>query len=147
MHVDATDFKDMRDDPAEIYAIVVGLSLTVAGLVGFLYSSDFGDPGKVDGVLGVLDVNGWHNVIHLLSGAVGIAAFASGLTASRFYALAFGLVYTVIAVWGFVIGDGGSILGAVPVNTEDSVLHLIIGLGGIAALLASRPSRGSGPDR
>ena len=33
-------------------------------------------------------------------------------------------MYLVVAIWGFVIGDGESILGLIPVNTEDNFLHL-----------------------
>jgi Domain of unknown function (DUF4383) len=42
-------------------------------------------------------------------------------------------VYVVIAIWGFIIGSGESLLGFIPVNTEDNVLHLILGLTGLAA--------------
>jgi hypothetical protein len=43
-----------------------------------------------------------------------------------------------------VIGDGASILGFLPVNSEDNVLHLLIALAGIGAGLGTaatpRPS-------
>jgi hypothetical protein len=32
-----------------------------------------------------------------------------------------------------IVGDGDQILGFLPVNTEDTVLHLLIGLAGLAA--------------
>ena len=32
-----------------------------------------------------------------------------------------------------ILGDGGVILGLVPINTEDNVLHLVIGVVGIVA--------------
>jgi hypothetical protein len=131
----------MRDEtatPARLYAGVVGAVLLVAGIIGFFYSSSFGSPGNVDAVLGILDVNAWHNIIHLASGALGLLAFGAGARASRTYALAFGAVYIVVAIWGFVIGSGDSILGFIPINTEDNVLHTILGVLGIAAGLASR---------
>jgi hypothetical protein len=56
------------------------------------------------------------------------------------YALGLGLVYVLVALWGFIIGDGESILGFIPINTEDNVLHLVIGLAGLAAGWASRPA-------
>jgi hypothetical protein len=115
---------------------VIGLSLTAAGIVGFFYSSSFGKPGKVDDVFGVLDVNGWHNVIHLLSGLIGLAVWRS-YSAARRYAIWFGAVYAAVAIWGLVIGDGESILGIVPINAEDNVLHLLIALAGLAAGLAA----------
>jgi hypothetical protein len=123
----------MQDrSPAQLYALLFGVVLVAAGIVGFFYSSDFGSPGKVDGVLGILDVNGWHNVVHILTGLLGLAAAGSYLY-SRTYAFGLGAVYIVIAIWGFIIGDGDSILGFIPVNTEDNFLHLLIGIAGVGA--------------
>jgi uncharacterized protein DUF4383 len=135
----------MRDNtrgdstPAKLYAGVIGATLLVAGIIGFFYSSAFGSPGEVDAVFGILDVNGWHNLVHIASGVLGLLAFASGPAASRTYALAFGAVYIVVAIWGFVIGSGESILGIIPVNTEDNILHVILGVLGIGAYAASDP--------
>ena len=127
--------------PASLYAVLIGAVLLVAGIIGFFYSAAFGTPGNVDAVLGILDVNAWHNLIHIASGALGLLAFASGPAASRTYALAFGAVYIVVAIWGFVIGSGESILGIIPVNTEDNILHVILGVLGIGAYAASDPER------
>ena len=120
--------------PAQLYALLVGGTLVVAGVIGFFYSSDFGDPGKVDGVLGILDVNGWHNVVHIVTGALGLAALGY---AARAYAGGLGVVYLIVAIWGFIIGNHESILGFIPVNTEDNVLHLLLGLAGVGAYAAT----------
>ena len=82
----------------------------------------------------MFEVNAWHNIVHILTGAIGL--LVAGY-AAREYALGLGAVYLVIAVWGFIIGGGESILGFIPVNTEDNFLHLILGLLGIAAGLAT----------
>jgi hypothetical protein len=121
--------------PAQLYALVIGATLVVAGIVGFFYSSAFGSPGHVDDVFGILGVNGWHNVVHIASGAVGLLCL--GYAASRSYALGLGIVYVAITIWGAAIGSGESILGFIPVNTEDTVLHGIIGLTGLAAYAAT----------
>jgi hypothetical protein len=88
-------------------------------------------------------VNGWHNVIHLASGLLGLAVWRS-YSAARTYAIAFGAIYAIVAIWGLVIGSGESILGIVPINTEDNVLHLLIAVAGIFAGLGTaetpRPS-------
>jgi len=123
--------------PASLYAGLVGGILVVAGIIGFFYSASFGSPGSVDAVLGVLDVNAWHNLVHILTGAVGVLAFMSGPRAARTYALVFGAVYVVVAIWGFIIGGGESILGFIPVNDEDNVLHAVLGVLGIGAGLIS----------
>ena len=134
--------------PAQLYALVFGATLVVAGIIGFFYSSDFGSPGEVDAVFGILDVNGWHNVVHIATGVLGLMAL--GYSAARTYALGLGLVYVVVAIWGFVVGDGGQILDFFPVNTEDNVLHLVIGIAGLGAYAATpavaRPTTTRGGD-
>ena len=54
-------------------------------------------------------------------------------------------VYVVIAIWGFVIGSGDSILTIAPVNTADNLLHLVLGALGIAAAVATAPSSRTAP--
>jgi uncharacterized protein DUF4383 len=122
--------------PSQIYALVFGITLVVAGIVGFFYSSSFGDPGHVDGVLGILDVNGWHNLVHIATGLIGLAVFAS-YGSARLYAIGLGVVYVAIAIAGFIAGDGSNLLSIIPVNTEDNFLHLLIGIAGLSAGLAT----------
>jgi hypothetical protein len=118
--------------PAQVYALLFGAVLTLGGIVGFFWSASFGSPGDVDAVLGVLDVNGWHNLVHIATGVLGLAV-AGSYASSRGYALGLGVVYVAIAIWGFIIGGGESLLGFVPVNTEDNFLHLFIGIAGLGA--------------
>jgi uncharacterized protein DUF4383 len=125
--------------PAQLYALVVGAVLAAAGVLGFFYSADFGTPGATSPVLGILDVNGWHNVVHLATGLLGLAMMASPASA-RAYAFLLGVVYLVVAVWGFALGGDGVILSVLPVNAADDVLHLALGVLGLAAGAASGPS-------
>lgn len=118
--------------PAQVYALLFGAVLTLGGIVGFFWSASFGSPGDVDAVLGVLDVNAWHNLVHIATGVLGLAV-AGSYASSRGYALGLGVVYVAIAIWGFIIGGGESLLGFVPVNTEDNFLHLFIGIAGLGA--------------
>jgi hypothetical protein len=138
----------MTQSPARLYALIVGTVLLVAGIVGFFYSSSFGSPGDVDAVVGVLDVNAWHNIVHIATGALGLIAWR--YAAAREYALGLGFIYVVVAIWGFIIGDGESILGFIPINTEDNVLHLVLGVVGLAAgwmtrAAVERPPARGGP--
>lgn len=126
----------LKRSPAQTFALVIGATLTVAGIVGFLYSSSFGKPGHTDAVLGVLDVNGWHNLFHLLSGLLGLA-LAGSYPGARRYAIGLGGLYALIALWGIVLGSGESILGIIPVNHEDNVLHALIAVAGLAAGLGT----------
>src|SRR5919198_6464884 len=123
-----------QSSPARLYAGLVGATLVVAGIVGFFYSSAFGSPGDVDSVFGILDVNGWHNVVHIATGALGLLALGY---AARAYAGGLGVVYVAIAIWGFILGNHENILGFIPVNTEDNVLHALLGVAGLAAYAAT----------
>ena len=120
--------------PARLYAASVGAALIVIGIVGFFCSASFGSPGEVDEMLGIFAVNAWVNVLHILSGALGL--LVAGY-AARQYSLWLGVTYLALALWGFAIGSGDSILGFLPVNTGDTLLHLVLGALGIGAALST----------
>ena len=133
--------------PARLYATLVGAVLVVAGILGFFYEARFatGDSIVADDVFGVLSVNGWHNVVHIAVGALLLVAAGS---AARSAALFVGILYIVLCILGFIAtGDGGItfvakddvLIKLVPVNNEDNVLHLILGITGVIAYFASRP--------
>jgi hypothetical protein len=130
--------------PARLYCTLVGAVLVIVGIIGFFYSAGF-DTG-VDGVLkdsddafGILAINGWHNVVHILLGVLALVA-AGSTYGARTYCLAVGLLYVLLALWGFIDSDG-VILGLLPLNDEDNVLHLLLGLTGLAAGAASPKTR------
>jgi Domain of unknown function (DUF4383) len=124
--------------PAELYALVIGLTLVVIGIAGFFYTASFssGDGAERDAVVGLFDVNGWHNLVHITSGALGLV-LAGSYRGARAFALGFGALYVLVALLGFIAGDGEEIFNLIPVSTEDNFLHLLIGLAGIAAGLAT----------
>ncbi len=123
--------------PAQLYALIFGAVLTVAGIIGFFYNSDFtSSVHDRSAVFGILDVNGWLGVLHIATGVLGLSA-ASSYSSARSCALGLGVFYFAVAVWGFAIGSGDSILSIIPVNTGDNVLHLLIGIAGIAGGMAT----------
>ncbi len=130
----------MEEDrsPAQVFALVIGATLTIAGIVGFFYNASFdtGDGLPRDALIGVLDVNGWHNLVHIATGAIGLLV-AGSYDSSRVYALGLGALYLVVALLGFLAGDGDEIVNLIPVNTEDNFLHLLIGVAGVGAGLAA----------
>jgi hypothetical protein len=134
--------------PAQLYALVIGLTLVVAGIAGFFYSASFstGDGTERDAVLGILDVNGWHNIVHIATGAIGLVV-AGSYGGARSYAIGLGAVYLLVALLGFIAGDGDEIFNLIPVNTEDNVLHLLIGVAGIGAGLATPATERHPPAR
>ncbi|MGH2941477.1 MAG: DUF4383 domain-containing protein [Solirubrobacteraceae bacterium] len=122
---------------AQVYATVLGAVLVVVGIVGFLVEPSFavGDSAQ-RGTLILFDINGWHNVVHLLSGAVGLA-LASTAAKARLFCVGYGAVYVLVTILGFAVGDGGLLLSIIPINTADNLLHLAIAVTGIAVGLAS----------
>ena len=129
----------MRNDertPAQWYSLVAGAVLLLIGILGFLVESnfDFGSDVEGDSLLG-FEINGTHNLVHLASGALGLAAFRRRSTAKTF-ALAFGAVYLVVAIVGVIQGD--NVLGIIPVNGADHVLHFALALAGLGAGYVSR---------
>ena len=126
--------------PAQVYALAIGLTLVVLGILGFFYNASFSTGGTArDAVLGLLDVNGWDNLVHIASGATGLFVVGS-YAGSRAYALGVGAFYLVLAALGFIAGSGDEILDLMPVNTADNFLHLLIGIAGLGAGLAT-PAR------
>jgi uncharacterized protein DUF4383 len=133
--------------PARLYCLLVGGVLVIAGIIGFFYEGSFatGDSIRTSDVFGVLSVNGWHNVVHIAIGALLLVAAGS---AARPAALFVGVLYIALCVLGFIATSHGGIafvakddvlVKLVPVNNEDNVLHLILGITGVIAYFASRP--------
>ena len=126
---------------AQVYVMALGTVLVLVGIVGFLVEPSFavGDSAE-RGTLILFDINGWHNVVHLLSGIVGLAMVGTAAKA-RLFAIGYGVVYVLVTILGFAVGDGGLLLSIIPINTADNLLHLAIAASGIAVGLASPAGR------
>ncbi|MDX6681483.1 MAG: hypothetical protein QOG94_1522 [Solirubrobacteraceae bacterium] len=122
---------------AQVWAMALGGVLVLVGIVGFLVEPSFavGDNAQ-RGTLILFDINGWHNVVHLLSGIVGLA-MAGTAAKARLFSIGYGVVYVLVTILGFAVGDGGLLLSIIPINTADNVLHLAIAVAGIGIGLSS----------
>lgn len=100
---------------AKFYAQIVGIVLLIVGIVGLFSATLLGARTNVV-----------HNLIHLVSGAIGayIGFWGSG---SRSFAQIFGAIYTLVGVIGFITPSS---LG-VPVNGVYNLIHLVIGVWGL----------------
>ena len=136
---------------AQTFCLVFGATLLAVGILGFIFGGSNFDTGA--GVQGdefiVFEVNGWHNIVHIASGLLLLLAAPKGPLAAT-VATAFGAVYAIVTVWGFV--DGNDVLGLIPVNTADNLLHvaltvaaLFVGLtaGGLMAASRNRDQPGA----
>ena len=107
----------MQKETQQILAKVVGAVLTLVGLAGFF----------TEGTLLVFGVNGLHNLIHLVSGVLGLlAGFYEAGKSAGYYNRVLGVVYIVVALLGFIVPDAMAYLLAV--NMPDNILHLVLGI-------------------
>jgi hypothetical protein len=127
--------RDRGRTPAQWYCLLAGLALLLAGIAGFLVDSTFDTGSNIDGdaLLG-FEVNAWHNIVHLASGLVLLAASVKRASAKT-VALLFGIVYGAVALIGLI--DGETVFGLIPVNPADNILHIALAAAGILAALAS----------
>src|SRR3989304_9226656 len=107
----------MTRDPQQLLAQVVGAVLTLVGAAGFL----------TGGTLLIFGINTLHNLVHLLSGVLGLAAgFYAGGQWARYYNQGFGVVYLLVTVLGFAAPALAASLLAI--NPADNFLHLALGI-------------------
>src|SRR5262249_4783967 len=105
------------------YAVAFGVVYTIVGLIGFAVSSTLMTANLI-----IFPVNVLHNVVHLLVGLLGIAAF---LTArAGLYARGMAVLFAILPVAGFLPQP---LLGLVPLGGADVVLHALTAiLAGVA---------------
>jgi hypothetical protein len=126
--------------PARQFALAAGGFLALLGVLGFFFDAGF-ETGKqlsADDIAGVIVVNGWRNVLYLVTGllALGFAARRPRPTAA-----VLGGFYLLLGLWGVAETDHdiGDILEVLPLTDEDNILHLAIGALGLVAALADGP--------
>lgn len=96
---------------------LIGAVLTLVGIVGFVSGP----------VLLVFGINPLHNFVHLASGILGLlAAGVSGGRWASLYARAFGIIYVMVALLGFVAP--GLMASLLAINMPDNWLHLGLGI-------------------
>jgi hypothetical protein len=138
------DDRNRGRSAAQWFCLIIGGTLVLVGLLGFLAEATFdtsagSDPGAVDGENFILfEVNGWHNVVHIASGLFLLALSGKHRTA-RTAALAFGAIYAVVTVIGLI--DGHDVLGLIPINPADNVLHILLTISALAVGLVSDRDR------
>lgn len=118
-----------------MFVLIVGIVFLVIGVLGFIPAFRFGGE---DYLLGIFAVDWVHNLIHLLVGVLGVAAYY--WDRSKLYCQGLGVVYLVVGILGFIpafiFGDE-MLLGLFHVNIADNLLHLVVG--GAAAYLGFAP--------
>jgi len=107
---------------AKTIATILGIVFILVGLVGFAA------PNLMGAHLSTV-----HNVIHLVSGAAALyLGLAGSLSAAKMFCLAFGAVYLLLGLAGFVMGGGHDrmlalIPGTLEFGTMDHIIHVLMG--------------------
>ena len=111
----------------KLYARMTGLILLITGIMGFL----------TDNLLGLIQFDSVHNMIHLL-----IAAFALyvgfGTDDTRLphlFAEVMGFVYVLLGLAGFMNPMLFGLLGPFHLEPLENLLHLLLGLWGIGVTI------------
>jgi hypothetical protein len=115
---------------AQSFCLLIGAGLIAVGVLGFVFGgTGFDVGGDVQGDdLTIFEVNGWHNVVHIATGAF-LVVMSMRAAAAAVGALIFGAVYAGIAVWGFA--DGDDVLNLVATDTDDNWLHVGLAAAGV----------------
>jgi hypothetical protein len=133
--------------PVRDLAVLISLGFLAVGIAGFIpgITTHYGalrfagdDSGAK--LLGVFQVSVLHNVVHLLFGAAGLV-LSRTRAGARAFLVGGGLVYLALALYGSVT-PAHSGWNFVPLDRDDDLLHLALGLGmlGFGVL----PERGPG---
>jgi hypothetical protein len=115
--VDLTRLKD----PQTMFAVLFGTVLVVVGILGFV--PQLVTDGKLFGIFGI---NPAHNLVHVLTGLLGLVLGRYAGGASLFNKVG-GLLYLVL----FVLGAVAVLLGSglfLNLNWADNLLHLALSL-------------------
>lgn len=120
----------------KMVAMIGGAVLALVGILGFFAAPD-------GALLGIFDVNLLHNIVHLGSGLVLLAAaFINNGASSRITLLVLGAVYALVTIVGFVAADFTEELLGDTTNSitlmPDNILHLLLAIVFIAVPLVVR---------
>lgn len=112
----------MTKSPNRLLATVFGAVYLLVGLLGFTATSGIGFFDTKGGLLlGIFEVNIFHNVAHLLIGAALLIAGLSSVRAATTVNTVVGAAYLLLGVVGlFILNSSANILA---INGADNVLH------------------------
>jgi Domain of unknown function (DUF4383) len=121
---------------AQSFCLALGLVLIAAGVLGLIFgnsSFDTGDSIQGGDFLG-FTVNGWHNVVHIATGAF-LVLMAGSAGSAALGALIFGIIYAAVCVVGFT--SDSDIFNVVAIDDADNWLHLGLAVLGIIVGLSA----------
>ena len=124
----------------ELLALGFGAIYVVVGLVGFLVTGfdGFAEPNTDEHLLGIFEVNPFHNVGHLLTGMTGLL-LGRTLGGARAYGWVLVVSHIGLLLFGLLFANEETALNFFSFNAADNVLHVgVILVGLVIALLPVR---------
>ena len=116
---------------AKTFGMLFGIVFLAVGILGFVPGVTTTGSDGMPMLLGIFMVNTVHSIVHIASGAVFLLASMSGAAAASLWFKIFGLIYAVVAVMGFVVGNG-MIFGLISNNPADTWLHVVLAVAMLA---------------
>ena len=99
------------------YAKILGAILALVGIAGFVMNP----------VVGIFGVTTIHNIIHIVSGIVLVAAgYMSDGKNAKTAVITFGFIYLAVAVLGFA--NIAPVVSTLNINLADNILHIAIAI-------------------
>jgi hypothetical protein len=107
---------------AKLVCKILGVVFILVGLLGFVNHDLLG-----------AHLNGTHNLVHLVSGAIALYfGFAGTLSGARMFCIVFGAVYLLLGICGFLLGTGDTRMLAIDdllmLGTMDHIIHVLLGI-------------------
>jgi hypothetical protein len=123
---------------------LLGVVFVIVGIAGFVA------PNLLGAHLSMA-----HNLVHIISGLLALYfGFAASLSAARGFALAFGAVYLLLGIVGFIMGSPGTstiagmamedgrlwkvLPGTLELGTADHAVHILLGIVFLAGALLTK---------
>src|SRR5438105_5476653 len=85
-------------------AILFGIVFLVVGILGFVPAVT---PDEM--LFKIFHVNAAHNIVHIASGIIFLLAAMAGVGAAKTWFKVFGIIYAVVAIWGFAVRTGNTL--------------------------------------
>ncbi|WP_158045648.1 DUF4383 domain-containing protein [Skermanella pratensis] len=116
------------------FSLVLGIVFLLVGIAGFIpglmhmpeQAADVEVTENFGRLFGLFPVNALHNIVHIIFGIWGIAAYRS-YAGARGYSRAVAVIYAVLAVMGFIPGLNTT-FGLIPLYGNDIWLHAVIAI-------------------
>jgi hypothetical protein len=131
---------------------LLGVIFLIVGIAGFVAPNLLGSHLSMA-----------HNLVHIISGIIALYfGFAGSLSGARSFALAFGAVYLLLGIVGFILGKADAstnagmtmqdnrlwkvIPGTLELGTADHAIHILLGILFLVGALMTKPDRVRGAD-